>query len=85
MLIDYNSDDFFLSTYQHHLDLFHSRRSNYNEATSFSRQQVVYYGSQLIDKKLLTKDQFELDLLPRVDFADLFGRTGNIGEDEGAE
>ena len=72
ILKNFNSDDFILSTYRSHLDLYHQRKEKYDKAASFSRQQVIYYGGQCIDKGLLTREQFELDLLPRVDFKQLF-------------
>ena len=81
ILKDFNSDDFLLSTYRSHLDLFHERKKNYDKATSFSKQQVIYYGGQCIDKGLLTREQFELDLLPRVDFKELFNVDYSIGDD----
>lgn len=84
LLLNFNNQDFHLTMYKHHLDLFHSRRENYNEATVFSRKQVIYYGSQCIDSGLLTREQFEMDMLPRVDIDSLFdngSKTANIGGD----
>lgn len=81
IIVDYNSDDFFLSSYKAHLDLFHSRSSQYGKEASYSRQQLNYYAAQCIDRGLITREDAEMDLLPRVCFKTLFNQISNIGSD----
>lgn len=79
--MQYNSPDFYLSSYKHHLELFHERKENYNQATSYSREQVVYYGRKCIELKVLSSEEYEMNMLPRVDFPSLFGTKGSIAGD----
>jgi len=75
ILQDYNSPDFDLTMYKHHLDLFHNRRKDYEVDAKYSRERVVYYGGRCVDAGLLTREQFLKDMQPK----EL--TTGNIGSD----
>jgi hypothetical protein len=79
--MEFNENDFLLHTYKSQLDLFHQRRKDYNEATSYSRKSVMIAAKKCIAKGLLTLDDYKTDLLPIVDFAELLGYKGNIAGD----
>lgn len=66
--------------YTHHLELYQKRRWT---ATSglFNLELCRLYGYKLIKDGHLTKEQHEIDLLPVVDMADLFGTKSRITDD----
>jgi len=73
-------NNFYQELYTHHLSLYQKRRF-LAQSGLFNLELVRLYGNKLISDNLLTKEQFEMDLLPVVDMAELLGLKGSLAAD----
>lgn len=72
--------EFYKELYKHHVSLYQKRRFT-SQSGLFNKKLASMYANKLISDNLLTKEQFEMDLLPIVDIADLLGLKGSLAAD----